>query len=328
MRTAPPGMTYQRSSISLTARGLALAAALVAPPSISTASAQDGGDVNVNLEALGLTPGSTAEGAPRLILKYPGSSTATRSVPQLRYPDVPAPAPRPTPPKVTAAPAAQPTTPSKPDTKPKAASAPAKAEPVAKKPEPKPVVEEAKAEPAPQSPAPSPAPAPAPVETAPQPAPRAVEQARIADPTPEQIPAADPPIEATAEATPEAPAETEVAALTPPPAATELPEPSPAILRVIFDPQTAAIIGSARKELDAIGESLRYDPRRIELKAYGGTPGDKASEARRISLKRGLAVRAYLIGLGIDSRRIDVRALGGITDTGAPDRVDVAYSGT
>jgi len=131
-----------------------------------------------------------------------------------------------------------------------------------------------------------------------------------------------------AEASPETPAETEVAALTPPPAATELPEPAPAILRVIFDPQTAAIIGSARKDLDAMGESLRYDPRRIELKAYGGTPGDKASEARRISLKRGLAVRAYLIGLGIDSRRIDVRALGGITDTGAPDRVDVAYSGT
>jgi len=317
-------MTYQRSSISLTARGLALAAALVAPPSISTASAQDGGDVNVNLEALGLTSGSTAEGAPRLILKYPGSSTATRSVPQLRYPDVPAPAPRPTPPKVTAAPAAQPATPSKPDTKPKATSAAAKAKPVAKKPEPKPVVEEAMAEPAPQSPAP----VPAPVETAPQPAPRAVEQARVADPAPEQTPVAEPPIEATAEATLEAPAETEVAALTPPPAATQLPDPAPAILRVIFDPQTAAIIGSARKELDAIGESLRYDPRRIELKAYGGTPGDKASEARRISLKRGLAVRAYLIGLGIDSRRIDVRALGGVTDTGAPDRVDVAYSGT
>jgi len=97
---------------------------------------------------------------------------------------------------------------------------------------------------------------------------------------------------------------------------------------VLFDTDTAAIIGESRSQLEATAQALRFDPRRIELKAYGGAPGDKASGARRIALKRGLAVRAYLIDQGIDSRRIDVRAMGGITDAGAPDRVDVVYSGS
>ncbi len=325
MRTALPGMTYQRHSISLTSLGLALAIGLGAPLLVSPAAAQDGGDVNVNLEALGLTSGANAESTPRLILKYPGSSTATRSVPPLRYPDVPAPAPRPTPPKAVAAPATpqpQPATP-KPEAASERASAPtpARPEPAAAKPETEPS-EQAEKQPAPV------VAEKAPVEAAPPPEPRAGEQARATAPATDEKPAVEPPTEATAETVAEPQADTEVAALSQPPAAEALSDPAPAILRVIFDPQTAAIIGSARKDLDAIGESLRYDPRRIELKAYGGTPGDKASEARRISLKRGLAVRAYLIGLGIDSRRIDVRAMGGITDTGAADRVDVAYSGT
>ena len=62
---------------------------------------------------------------------------------------------------------------------------------------------------------------------------------------------------------------------------------------------------------------------RVQLEAFGGTPGDKSSDARRLSLKRALAVRALLIESGVPAERIDVRALGGITDGGTPDRVDV-----
>lgn len=61
----------------------------------------------------------------------------------------------------------------------------------------------------------------------------------------------------------------------------------------------------------------------VQLEAFGGAPGDKSSEARRISLKRALAVRAQLIEDGVPPERIDVRALGGADDGGAPDRVDV-----
>ena len=62
---------------------------------------------------------------------------------------------------------------------------------------------------------------------------------------------------------------------------------------------------------------------RVQLEAFGGPRGDKSSDARRLSLKRALAVRALLIESGVPAERIDVRALGGSTDTGQPDRVDV-----
>ena len=293
MRTAPPGMTYFSLTLSKLSPVLSIAAVLAATLAIQPALAQQNTDVSVNLEALGLNPTLDAGSEPRLILKYPGSSTATRQVPQLRYPSVPAPTARPKPPAPT--------------TTVKAASAEA---------------------PAPNAPTPA---AKAAATPPAEPEVRATATA-AATPTPQPVdttapkniaPAAEP-----APATAPAVAEPQVAALSPPAPVVVLPDPDPAILRVLFDENTAAIIGSARSDLDAIGESLRYDPRRIELKAYGGDPGDKASEARRISLKRGLAVRAYLIGLGIDSRRIDVRALGGVTDSGSADRVDVAYSGT
>lgn len=293
MRTAPPGMTYFSPSLSKLSPVLSIAAVLAVTLAIQPALAQQNTDVSVNLDALGLNPTLDAGSEPRLILKYPGSSTATRQVPQLRYPSVPAPTARPKPPAPTttvkAAPAEAP-----------APKAPTPAAKAAATPPTEPEVRATAAAAA--------TPTPQPVDTT---APKS------------STPAAEP-----APATAPAVAEPRVAALSPPAPVVVLPDPDPAILRVLFDENTAAIIGSARSDLDAIGESLRYDPRRIELKAYGGDPGDKASEARRISLKRGLAVRAYLIGLGIDSRRIDVRALGGVTDSGSADRVDVAYSGT
>jgi len=61
---------------------------------------------------------------------------------------------------------------------------------------------------------------------------------------------------------------------------------------------------------------------RVQLDAYGGAPHDKSSDARRISLKRALAVRQLLIEDGVSPDVIDVRAMGG-SDGGAPDRVDI-----
>jgi outer membrane protein OmpA-like peptidoglycan-associated protein len=66
---------------------------------------------------------------------------------------------------------------------------------------------------------------------------------------------------------------------------------------------------------------------RVELDAYGGAPGDKGSDARRLSLKRALGVRELLIEDGVPAEKIDVRAMGGIDDSGAPDRVDVLVRG-
>ena len=62
---------------------------------------------------------------------------------------------------------------------------------------------------------------------------------------------------------------------------------------------------------------------RIEILAYGGAKGDKSSDAHRLSLKRALAIRQVLIDDGVAPERIDVRAMGGVDDSGPADRVDV-----
>jgi outer membrane protein OmpA-like peptidoglycan-associated protein len=69
--------------------------------------------------------------------------------------------------------------------------------------------------------------------------------------------------------------------------------------------------------------ALESGASRVQLEAYGGAPGDKSSDARRLSLRRALAVRQLLIDNGVPSNRIDVRAMGGIDDKGPTDRVDV-----
>jgi outer membrane protein OmpA-like peptidoglycan-associated protein len=72
-----------------------------------------------------------------------------------------------------------------------------------------------------------------------------------------------------------------------------------------------------------LNSALEAGAARVQLEAYGGTPGDKSSDARRLSLKRALAVRQLLIDDGVPSSRIDIRAMGGTDDKGPSDRVDV-----
>jgi len=87
------------------------------------------------------------------------------------------------------------------------------------------------------------------------------------------------------------------------------------------DPQAASYqqIKSLASDLNG---ALDSGSARVEVEAYGGTLGDKSSDARRLSLRRALTVRQLLIDNGVPSDRIDVRALGG-AEQGMPDRVDV-----
>ncbi|HEY9568576.1 MAG TPA: lysophospholipase, partial [Thalassobaculum sp.] len=62
---------------------------------------------------------------------------------------------------------------------------------------------------------------------------------------------------------------------------------------------------------------------RVQLLAYAAGDESNANKARRISLSRALAVRAYLIDKQIQSTRMDVRALGNRTTDSPRDRVDV-----
>ena len=65
---------------------------------------------------------------------------------------------------------------------------------------------------------------------------------------------------------------------------------------------------------------------RVQLLSYASDPEKNVSRARRLSLERAVAVRKMLIDNGLDSTRIEVRALGDQNPGGAPDRVDVVLS--
>jgi outer membrane protein OmpA-like peptidoglycan-associated protein len=88
------------------------------------------------------------------------------------------------------------------------------------------------------------------------------------------------------------------------------------------DPAAGAL-GSIKFLAGELNAAMSSPNARIELQAFGGTKGDKGSDARRLSLKRALAIRQILIDDGVSPDRIDVRAMGGVDDNGISDRVDV-----
>jgi outer membrane protein OmpA-like peptidoglycan-associated protein len=96
---------------------------------------------------------------------------------------------------------------------------------------------------------------------------------------------------------------------------------------ILFAPQSAEPADSAMEAIKFLAGDLTgalSGPRsRVEIQAFGGARGDKGSDARRLSLKRALAIRQVLIDDGVPAERIDVRAMGGVDDSGPADRVDV-----
>lgn len=64
---------------------------------------------------------------------------------------------------------------------------------------------------------------------------------------------------------------------------------------------------------------------RLQINAYATPQDDTVSSARRISLARALSVRAYLLDLGIDAARMDIKALGEETGNAPPDRTDLIF---
>ena len=124
-----------------------------------------------------------------------------------------------------------------------------------------------------------------------------------------------------------APAAAQEASLgTPEPVASNLPSPTPASHRLRFEAGASAFLADTRAELELIAAELMRHSSRIEIRAYAGAPNDLSSPVRRLSLKRGLAVRQYLVDQGVLQSRIDVHALGGVRDNGPGERVDIVLS--
>ncbi len=65
---------------------------------------------------------------------------------------------------------------------------------------------------------------------------------------------------------------------------------------------------------------------RVQLLAFASDPEKSVSRSRRLSLERAVNVRKQLLAAGIESTRIEVRALGEQSGDGAPDRVDAITS--
>ncbi len=71
------------------------------------------------------------------------------------------------------------------------------------------------------------------------------------------------------------------------------------------------------------------DDQKLRAQIYAHAPAGSntgETEARRLSLSRGLEVRDFLLAAGIDASRIDVMPLGNREELAPTDRVDILYS--
>lgn len=94
---------------------------------------------------------------------------------------------------------------------------------------------------------------------------------------------------------------------------------------ITFSSESADLSSEAKQQLRELAAHLSQNASaRIQLLAYAEGSDEDASQARRLSLSRALAVRAYLLDHGIRSTRIDVRALGhDAPGSGPTDRVNI-----
>jgi len=97
---------------------------------------------------------------------------------------------------------------------------------------------------------------------------------------------------------------------------------------IVFDRNGSDLNGASEDALDRLAAALSRNDARIQLRAFGGDSVERTHAARRLALRRALAVRNYLMEHGIDQERINVRAMGGAADGGPSDRVDVVYPGS
>ncbi|HET8728458.1 MAG TPA: OmpA family protein [Alphaproteobacteria bacterium] len=137
--------------------------------------------------------------------------------------------------------------------------------------------------------------------------------------------AAEPAADAPAQAQPDQPEEAQVAAVPKEPASIDmLPDGG---FTIAFDPGSEELSPSGGRLLSGLAQRLMENEElRLQVRAYAGGTPETASQARRLSLNRALAVRTFLIDRGVRGTRIDVRALGNTALEGSQDRVDLQFS--
>ena len=94
--------------------------------------------------------------------------------------------------------------------------------------------------------------------------------------------------------------------------------------RLAFASGLSKLDGTSTALLNKIASGAKSDRSiRLKLLAYADAANQTASQSRRLSLARALAVRAYLIDEGVRSIQFEVHANGKNLGGGPPNRVDV-----
>lgn len=94
--------------------------------------------------------------------------------------------------------------------------------------------------------------------------------------------------------------------------------------RISFSGDNNDLPAESRAELRGVVDQMKRGAElRLRIEGFANA-GDDANRARRLSLSRALAVRAYLMDQGIASTRMDVYARGPQSDGGPGDRVDLS----
>ena len=117
-------------------------------------------------------------------------------------------------------------------------------------------------------------------------------------------------------------AETQTA-MAPPVKAVAAQTASPDTLTISFALGVPEVPGPASTGLTGLAARMKANPAlRVQLLAFASDSEKSVSRSRRLSLERAVNVRKQLLAAGVDSTRIEVRALGEQSGDGAPDRVD------
>jgi outer membrane protein OmpA-like peptidoglycan-associated protein len=102
--------------------------------------------------------------------------------------------------------------------------------------------------------------------------------------------------------------------------------PRDSALRIAFPAGDSRVPAAAQAGLKDIVERMKaQESLRLQIVAYATGDNLTASEARRLSLSRALAVRTALIEQGVRSTQIDVRALGDKVTDQPTNRVDLSF---
>lgn len=149
-------------------------------------------------------------------------------------------------------------------------------------------------------------------------------------PAPADRPAAPPP-EPQQKSVPEPPAEQQVTTL--PPDAPTAPAPAPPgeplvasdVVTILYEEGAMEVPDAAKPELDRVAAWMRQNPSaRMQIVGYAkGKTAAMASDAKRTSLYRTLAVRKYLVESGLLSTRMNLCAMGARTKEPPEDRVQL-----